>query len=510
VRQIKDQTIPFDILKYIPEESANHYQFIPLSIKQNVLEVGMVDPEDIEARDALTFIATKVNMPFKVFLISEEDFANALDLYKGLSGEVTKALGELETDIADVDREEGEPAADISKTVIIEDAPVTKIVATILRYAVEGHASDIHIERMVDKVRVRFRVDGDLHTSLVLPVKVHDAVVARIKILSNMKLDEKRKPQDGRFSARIEGRKVDFRVSTFPAYYGEKVVMRILDQEKGVKSLDDIGFSERNLLAMRRAMKKPYGLILISGPTGSGKSTTLYAMLKEINDDTKNVLSLEDPVEYNMEGVSQSQVRPEIGYTFASGLRTTLRQDPDIIMVGEIRDKETAQLAIQAALTGHLVLSTIHTNTAIGVIPRLIDMGVDPYLIAPTLICAMAQRLVSRICEGGEKVPVDGSIAMMLEKQFSDLPAEYKKTLEIPKTVLESKPSATCPNGVRGRMAVAEVVEMDRELERAILANANEEAMYKLSRAKGMLTMKEDAMLKTFKGEIPWSEVNKL
>ncbi|MDO8579453.1 MAG: ATPase, T2SS/T4P/T4SS family, partial [bacterium] len=240
-RLLRDQTIPFDILKYIPEESAMHYRFVPLSVKQNVLEVGMVDPEDIDARDALNFIATKIGMPFKVFLISEDDFTNALDLYKGLSGEVTRALDELETDIADVGVEEGEKPGDLAKTVIIEDAPVTKIVATILRYAVEGNASDIHVERMAEKLRVRFRVDGDLYTSLVLPIKVHDAVVARIKILSNMKLDEKRKPQDGRFSARIEGRKVDFRVSTFPAYYGEKVVMRILDQEKGIKSLDDIG-----------------------------------------------------------------------------------------------------------------------------------------------------------------------------------------------------------------------------------------------------------------------------
>lgn len=512
VQSIKDQTIPFDILKYIPEESATHYKVIPLSVRQSVLEVGMVDPDDIEARDALNFIAAKVNMPFKIFLISEEDFQMALGLYKGLSGEVTKALDELETDIADVDvdKEEAQTAGK-GETVIIEDAPVTKIVATILRYAVEGGASDVHVERLSDKVRVRFRVDGDLHTSLVLPVKVHDAVVARIKILSNMKLDEKRKPQDGRFSARIEGRKIDFRVSTFPTYYGEKVVMRILDQEKGVKSLEEIGFSERNLVALRRAMARPYGLILISGPTGSGKSTTLYSMLKEINDESKNVLSLEDPVEYNMEGVSQSQVRAEIGYTFASGLRTTLRQDPDIIMVGEIRDKETAQLAIQAALTGHLVLSTIHTNTAIGVIPRLIDMGIDPYLIAPTLVLAMAQRLVSRIAEeGGKNIPMEDSITVMLEKQFSDLPEQFKKEIVIPKEILTAQPTATSPNGIRGRMAVAEVVEMDHDIERAILANATEEAIYKIARGKGMITMKEDAMLKSFKGETPFSEVNKL
>lgn len=510
-RSLKDVDIPFDVLKFIPEESAMHYRFVPIAVADNALEVGMVDPDDIEARDALNFIASKVNMPFKLFLITEEDFKAALSLYRGLSGEVTKALDELETDIDDIESEidESQVSRD-GETTIIEDAPVTKIVATILRYAVEGNASDIHVERMVDKVRVRFRVDGDLHTSLILPIKVHDAVVARIKILSNMKLDEKRKPQDGRFSARIETRKIDFRVSTFPAYYGEKVVMRILDQEKGVKTLEEIGFSPQNLQAIRRAMARPYGLILVSGPTGSGKSTTLYSMLKEINDESKNVLSLEDPVEYNMEGVSQSQVKPEIGYTFASGLRTTLRQDPDIIMVGEIRDKETAQLAIQAALTGHLVLSTIHTNTAIGVIPRLIDMGVDPYLIAPTLALSIAQRLVSKICEGGREIVIEGSIDAMITKQFSDLPPEFKKNIKIPKSVLEAEPSAACPNGVRGRMAVAEVIEMDREFERAILTNATEETIYKLARGKGMLTMKEDAILKAFNGEVPWSEVNKL
>ncbi len=510
VRSLKDQPIPFEILKFIPEESANHYRFIPIDVKDSVLEVGVVDPDDIEARDALNFIATKVNMPFKIFLISGEDFQQALALYKGLSGEVTKALSELETDIADVDTDGSDKAPTKGETRIIEDAPVTKIVATMLRYAVEGNASDIHIECLSDKVRVRYRVDGDLHTAIVLPVKVHDAVVARIKILSNMKLDERRKPQDGRFSARIEGHKVDFRVSTFPAYYGEKIEMRILDQEKGIQQLEDIGFSPRNLTAIRAAMARPYGLILISGPTGSGKSTTLYAMLKELNDETKNVLSLEDPVEYNMEGVSQSQVRPEIGYTFASGLRTTLRQDPDIIMVGEIRDKETAQLAIQAALTGHLVLSTIHTNTAIGVIPRLVDMGVDPYLIAPTLILSMAQRLVSQLVPGGKEIPVEGAIQMMIDKSFSDLPEQYKKDLVYPKVVLEPQPTKEYPTGLHGRMAVAEVVEMDHEMERAILANATEDAIYKLARSKGMLTMKEDAMLKAFRKEIPWSEVNRL
>jgi type IV pilus assembly protein PilB len=392
--EIGDREVPFEILKFIPEESAIHYKIVPINVKDNVLEVGVVDPDNIEARDALNFISAKINMPFKVFVISEDDFQRILSQYKGLTGEVSKALGDLESEFGSANVEVTKDD-DVAKTGangeinIVEDAPVTKIVATTLRYAIEGEASDIHIEPLREKVRIRFRMDGVLNTSLVLPIKVHDAVVARIKVLCNMKLDEKRKPQDGRFSARIDGRKIDFRVSTFPTYFGEKVVMRILDQQKGVQSIDQLGFSQREFEMIKRAIARPYGLILISGPTGSGKTTTLYSMLNALDRETQNVLSLEDPVEYNIDGISQSQVRPEIGYTFASGLRSILRQDPDVIMVGEIRDGETAQLAIQAALTGHLVFSTIHTNTSVGVITRLIDMGVEPYLIAPVLIAAL-------------------------------------------------------------------------------------------------------------------------
>jgi type II secretory ATPase GspE/PulE/Tfp pilus assembly ATPase PilB-like protein len=326
-----------------------------------------------------------------------------------------------------------------------------------------------------------------------------------------MRLDEKRKPQDGRFSAKIDGRKIDFRVSTFPTYFGEKIVMRILDQEKGVKKLDDMGMTKRHIDMIKRAIKRPYGMILISGPTGSGKTTTLYSMLNMFDREQKNVLSLEDPVEYNIEGVNQSQVRPEIGYTFANGLRTTLRQDPNIIMVGEIRDKETAQLAVQAALTGHLVLSTIHTNSSVGVIPRLIDMGVDPYLIAPTLILAMAQRLAVTLCPGaGKDIPLEGSLKMLVEKQFSDLPEEYRKTISLPKTVKEVQPIPDCPTGTRGRSAVLEMFEMDKDIEEVILKDPTEFAISKVVRKKGMLTMKEDAMLKAFNGEIAFEEVNKL
>ncbi|MEK7147907.1 MAG: ATPase, T2SS/T4P/T4SS family, partial [Patescibacteria group bacterium] len=336
-RTINDTDLAGKVLEYIPQDSAIHYRVVPLAVKDGVLEVGAVDPTDLEARDALNFISSRIGMPYKLFLISEDDFKSSLEKYQGLSGEVTKVLSELDSALA----AEASPEESLAKekeglqTKIVEDAPVTKIVATILNYASEGSASDIHIEPTHDNVKVRFRIDGELNTSLILPLKVHSAVVARIKILSNMRLDEKRKPQDGRFSAKVQENKIDFRVSTFPTYYGEKIVMRILDQSQGLKSLDDLEFSEKNIKMIRAALQKSYGLVLISGPTGSGKSTTLYAMLQEVDREHKNVLSLEDPVEYSIDSVSQSQIQPEIDYTFATGLRTTLRQDPDIIMVGE-------------------------------------------------------------------------------------------------------------------------------------------------------------------------------
>jgi type IV pilus assembly protein PilB len=513
-REVDTADITDAILNFVPQETAEHYHFVPIGVSDNVLEIGMTSTNNIEAIDALNFIASKIQMPFKIFLISEGDFTKVFALYKGLTGEVSKALNELDTELKNetVVKKEKEDKDVVNKNSTIgDDAPVTKIVATILRYASDGNASDIHIEPWREVVKVRFRVDGVMNTSLVLPLKVHSAVVARIKILCNMRLDEKRKPQDGRFSARIESRRIDFRVSTFPTYFGEKVVMRLLDQEKGVKKLDDLGFSERNLKMIKSAIERPYGLILLSGPTGSGKTSTLYSMLNEIDREHMNVLSLEDPIEYNIEGLSQSQVQPEIDYTFASGLRTTLRQDPDVIMVGEIRDKETAQLAIQAALTGHLVLSTIHTNSAVGVIPRLIDMGVDPYLIAPSLILAIAQRLVKALCpNSGSQVPVSDSLKIMIDKQFADLPDKYKKEVNFTDSVYDVSPSSDCPSGTRGRLAVLEVFEMDKELEEIVLKNPTDTAITKSVRSKGMLTMKEDAILKAMHKQIPFREINTL
>ena len=514
-RDLEGISVPFDVLKYIPEESAVHYKFVPLGVSDGFLEVGIVNPESIEARDALNFIATKNDLPFKLFLISQDDFDQVLEVYKGLSGQVNQALTELESELSEEEKEIKKQLEQASQgnddTHLVEDAPVTKIVATILRYAVEYGASDVHVEPLADKVRVRFRVDGVLNTSIVLPPKVESAVVARIKILAQMKLDEKRKPQDGRFQARIDGRKIDFRVSTFPVYFGEKVVMRILDQYKGVKKMDELGLSDRYLKMLKEAIAEPYGMILISGPTGSGKSTTLYSILGELDTSTKNVLSLEDPVEYTVEGVSQSQVRADIGYTFATGLRTTLRQDPDIIMVGEIRDGETAKLAIQAALTGHLVLSTIHTNTACGIVPRLIDMGVDPYLIPPTLVLGVAQRLVRKICPGsGDPVPVEGSLKSMMDSMLSDLPDQFKGEIPQSGEILKIKATPDCPNGTKGREAVFEMFKMTKEIEEVVLKNPVESEIYKVARQQGLITMKEDAVRKMMQKIIPFEEINEL
>ena len=507
-REVADFKVPFETLKYVPEDSALHYRFVPLALTDGVLELGFVDPADIDARGAAAFIASKHGLPYKIFLITEEEYKKLLVNYKGLAGQVDTALGQFDSELEDRAKASKELQESMTHRVevdIIEDAPVSKIVAVIIQHATEGNASDVHIEPMDHHIRVRFRVDGEMYTSLTLPLAVLDAVVARIKI----KLDEKRKPQDGRFSATIENRSVDFRVSTLPTFFGEKVVMRILDQDKGVRPLEEMGMNTRTLDAVKRALAKPYGIILLTGPTGSGKSTTLYSMLNTLDKDAMNIVSLEDPVEYNIAGINQSQVHPEIDFTFAEGLRSILRQDPDVIMVGEIRDKETAQLAIQAALTGHMVLSTLHTNTAVGAVSRLVDMGVDPYLIAPTLILAVGQRLARKLCDEKEAVPIDEAMRMMIDKEFADLPEAYKADILQSQIVYRPKPSPTCATGVRGRIGVFEVLEVDRELESVILKTPVDTEIYKTARAKGMFTMREDAIAKAMQGVIPFEEAMK-
>lgn len=526
VRQLTNEKIPYDVLKYIPQESAEHYKLVPLAVVDGVLEAGLVDPENLAGIDALNFISRKTGMPYKIFRITDDDFAKVQNMYRGLGGDVDRALVELQSEagvdtghdsadegvainLSSADDDDKDETLEQVTADLREDAPVIKLVSTILRYAIDGNASDIHIEPTSSGVKVRYRVDGVLHTSVILPQETHRSMVARIKVLSSMRLDEKRKPQDGRFSATIDNRKIDFRVSSFPVYNGEKIVIRILDREEGFITLEKLGLSNHDLALVREAVKQPHGLILISGPTGSGKSTTLYSMMSEVDREEKNVLSLEDPVEYYMEGVAQSQVRPEIGYNFANGLRTTLRQDPDVIMVGEIRDGETAKLAIQAALTGHLVLSTIHTNSAIGTIPRLIDMGVEPYLIPPTLILTMAQRLVRTLCpDAGKPIPVTESMRSMMEGEFATLPEHFRP--KIPDTVMDVQRTPTCPTGLRGRMAVIEMTTMTPRLEQGILKQPVESELWSIARSEGMLTLKEDAYKKAFDGIIPFSEATAL
>jgi type IV pilus assembly protein PilB len=515
------KTITLDTLKYIPEDSARHYHFAPIALENGVLIVGVTNPDDIGASDALQFIAQGNNVPFKIVVISEIVFKKILDIYKSFVGvSVDNAMSEIDSQVkmataADVSIPDTKNIQDTLKPGeeerIVEEAPIIKIVAVILNNAVEGKASDIHIENTGEKVKVRFRVDGILHTSLFLPLPVFPGVVARIKILAKMRLDEKRKPQDGGFSAKIGVSKIDFRVSTLPAYYGEKVVLRILDSERGVKKLDDLGLSESHVKMIREAIAKPYGLILVTGPTGSGKSTTLYSLINELDKEEDNVVSLEDPVEYHIPDMNQSQVMPEIGYNFANGLRSILRQDPDVIMVGEIRDAETAQLAIQAALTGHLVFSTLHTNSAIGVIPRLIDMGIDPYLIAPTLVLSIAQRLVRTTYDKCAHEAADqDSLHQMAEKQFADLPKEYRDKIPLTGKFTDVVPAPDCPSGTRGRTVVMEMFPTTKELQALILKKPVDNEIYDLVRKNGFTTMKEDAIVKCIQGHTPFQEIYNL
>ncbi len=517
-KKLNVKEISFDVLKLVPEDSARYYHFAPFGLNEGVLEVGITDPENIQGMDALQFISSKLGFPFKIFLISKTDYEEVMQAYKGISVQVGEALDQFGADdktnkATKKDLNEATLAKELTEvqkgeeTKIVEDAPIIKIVAVILRNAIEGNASDIHIENIGEKVKVRYRVDGVLHTTIMLPISVHSGIVARIKILAKLHLDEKRRPQDGSFTTTIDGRKIDFRVSTMPGYYGEKVAIRILDTEKGFRTLEQIGLSKAHTEMLRNAIKKPYGLILVTGPTGSGKTTTLYSMMSELDKEKSNIVTLEDPVEYEMPDINQSQVMPEIGYTFASGLRSILRQDPDIIIVGEIRDKETAQLAIQAALTGHLVISTLHTNNAVGAVPRLIDMGVDPYLIAPTLILSVAQRLARMTCPSARKlVPMEESVRLQIEDQLKDLPEEYKKKLEIKNEMYDTIPASDCPSGTRGRIGVFEMFEVDKDLQNLILKSPDQQQIYNAVRAKGMIMMREDAIFKAIDGIIPFTE----
>lgn len=529
---VKDATL----LKLLTLDQSKQLLAVPLSYAGQVLAVGIVDPDYANALNALQFILGETHIAYKVYLITYSQFSNYInaeavetknvkeveEIQKALDLTTGEKEGEFEGIDPNIDVEEGD-ANDILKDLVdltdydgvldraLLKKPIPDIFNQILRYGLKNSASDVHIEHIGPSVRARFRVDGELSTALTMPASFHSILVARIKILCSMKLDEKRKPQDGRFSTKLEDHKIDYRVSTFPGYYGEKVVLRILDSYRGIRPVDSIGLTKRHMEQIRDAISKPYGIILVSGPTGSGKTTTLYSLLGEIDREHRNVVSLEDPIEYNISSINQSQVFPEIGYTFASGLRSILRQDPDVIMVGEIRDAETAGLAIQAALTGHLVFSTIHTNTAIGVITRLLDMGIEPYLIAPTLNAAIGQRLVRGIAEGcGKPMKMDPGMQALLAAQFEDLDDKYKKELPLDKPFFDAQGNEQNPSGLKSRLPVFEILTVNEELQKGILHRLGEDEMWSIARKNGMLTMKEDALIKCIEGRVPFVEINSL
>jgi type IV pilus assembly protein PilB len=489
--------ISAETLKFIPEDSAKFYKMIPLGKEGKTLEVGMVYPEDLKSREALKFLSHRQKLSYRIFLITPSYHEKVLKKYRTLRREVGQALEELEEEVEEESKKKGKVTQEEVER-LVEEAPISKIVAVILRHAVDGKASDIHIEPTREQLRVRFRLDGVLHSSIFLPSRIHPAVIARIKIISKMKLDETRVPQDGRFSTQVGESIVDFRVSTLPTSLGEKVAIRVLDPDIGMKTFKDLGLEGKTADSVKTGIKKPFGAILVTGPTGSGKTTTLYAVIQALNKEGVNIITLEDPIEYYLPGINQSQMRPEIGYTFANGLRHVLRQDPDIIMVGEIRDQETASLATHAALTGHIVLSTLHTNNAIGVIPRLVDLGVENYLVGPTVNVAIAQRLVRRLCPHcRKKVEAKGEVKEA--NNISDKPPYY---------IYAPQGCKKCRNqGYSGRIAVYEALKMTESLAESVSTNLSESSMNKEAKKQGMITMRQDGILKAFAGVTSMEEV---
>lgn len=500
----KEQKISPDVLVLIPEEAARYYKIIPLSISGNVLDIGLVNPDDVKAQEALGFLASRNGLLARVFKISEEDWLILIKQYAGIKEEVGEALEGLRKELA----EEKIALPEASRSNKEEMAPIIRMVETILKHGIESKASDIHIEPTMKKLRVRFRLDGTLQTVVVLPVEIAMAITARIKILSNLQIDETRRPQDGRFTTKLGEKNIDFRVAVLPTARGEKVALRILDPTIGLRTLPELGIIGRNLDVVERGIKKPFGMILMTGPTGSGKSTTIYGILQILNTDSVNIVSLEDPVEYYVDGVNQSQIRPELDYTFASGLRQILRQDPNIIVVGEIRDNETASLAVQSALTGHLVLSTLHTNNAVGVIPRLIDMGVPPFLLPSSLSVALAQRLVKRLClDCRKEFKAPEPIKKIILKTVQDMPEELRPKISDEIKIYKSHGCSKCgQKGTRGRIAVFEILEMTPQLGEIVISEPNESKILAEAKRQGMITMFQDGILKVLDGIISFEE----
>ena len=515
-KKIEVNEINDEALKLIPEETVKNYKVIPISRSNDILVVGMIYPDDTKAQEALKFIAKQLRLNLGVYLITYSDWEAILRRYSPYRSEVEAA-------VKSINIQSGKGLSNEQKIIqleegasVSEEAPIIKIVASTLKEAVWQEASDIHIEPQRNRMRIRFRVDGELQEVSSLPIELHLPIISRIKVLSRLKIDETRTPQDGRFRTVLFGRDIDYRVATFPTPVGEKVAIRVLDPNVGLKGLEELGLVGRSYNIIKNGIEKPYGMILITGPTGSGKTTTLYAIMQMLNKEDVNIVSLEDPVEYFIEGLNQSQVRPEIGYTFSSGLRQILRQDPDVIMVGEIRDGETAELTIHAALTGHIVLSTLHTNNAIGVVPRLVDMGIQPFLIPSSMNLMMAQRLLPKLCQECKKAEqAPGNVSEEIKKEIEKLPKEYleelKKEVKNPEGSYQIYHSSGCEackgKGIKGRIAIFEVLQMTRQLEEIINTNPVENKILEEAKRQGMITLRQDGIVKALKGLLSIEEV---
>ena len=510
---LKDMKIDFEVLTLVPEPVARTHNIIAYKKSEDTLEVAMLDTADLPAID---FIKKKVGLKIQPRLTDTESMRSALRQYqKTLKDEfgdlIMKDAAELK-----VLNEEGSEVSEKELKQMAEDLPVVRIVDTLLRHAIIQGASDIHIEPMEEEVLVRYRIDGILSDAMKLPKMASDSLVARLKVLSNLKLDQKRLPQDGRFKMEMDGQKVAFRVSMLPVFYGEKVVMRLLRENRSGFSLEGIGFHGSTLERIHRATRATTGIILVTGPTGAGKSTSLYTVLDILNTPEVNISTIEDPIEYQMPRVNQSQVKPDIGFTFAAGLRSLMRQDPDVIMVGEIRDEETASLAINAALTGHLVLATIHTNSAAGTIARLVDMGAEEFLLVSTLRVAIGQRLVRKLAD--DKLPYTLTKAEKAElEEKVDLNLVLKNLIDegvvkkdatwndIP--FYHPKEKGETDDGYKGRMGIHEVLEMSPALKDMVMAGKTGDDVAMQARKEGMLTMLEDGIFKAAQGMTSIEEV---
>jgi len=505
------------ILELLPEDIAERFMAVPLAQVQNRLAVAMIDANNVQAVD---YLANRIERPLKVFMASEAGVRHVLDQYKTDLSSVGEA--------AEASQVEATQESNKEVKTIVQDSPISKALSTILEYALKSRASDVHIEPLENALKIRCRVDGMLREIMQLPKSIEPALVSRIKILSNLKIDEHRTPQDGQFTVKIAGKEVDLRIAISPVIWGEQVVIRLLDKSGNSFDIEEMGYTGRALRAIRKGIRQPNGMVLTSGPTGSGKTTSLYALIKEIKNDTVNIVTLEDPVEYKMEGVNQIQVNADVGLTFASGLRSILRQDPDVVMVGEIRDSETANLAVQAALTGHLVFSTLHTNSAAGVLPRLLDMGIEPFLIASTVNTIIGQRLVRRVSSKREVYqsnPIEtqnilATVGHLLPKTpadvarvsqdlgYKDLPLAGQSAYTLVRGI--DSPQSSGSKGYSGRAGLYEVMDVTDEIQALIVAHATSSEIQRKAQEQGMVTMRQDGYLKALQGITTIEEVNRV